>query len=115
MKRSRYAQAAVLAALVILAALAAGGSRAMAAQPAHHTVIIKVVMYTPAALTVHRGDVIIWKNEDPVPHTVTADHGEFDSGSIAPGKSWRYVAKRQGEYAYHCTLHPNMHGTVMVQ
>jgi len=72
-------------------------------------------MYSPALLTVGRGDTIVWKNEDPIPHTVTADKGGFDSGSIAPGQSWRYVARRPGDYAYHCTFHPNMHGTLRVK
>lgn len=95
------------------AALALAG--VLAAAAATRSVVIKAVMYAPADLKVSRGDVVVWKNEDPVPHTVTADRAAFDSGSIAPGGTWRYLAKHRGTYAYHCTLHPNMHGTLTVQ
>lgn len=63
----------------------------------------------------HRGDRIVWTNKDPFPHTVTADTKLFDSHSIAPGASWSYVAKRPGEYAYSCTLHPTMKGKIIVK
>lgn len=85
------------------------------ASAAAHTVAIKALAYTPAILTVSRGDTVVWKNEDPIPHTVTADKHAFDSGSIAPGHSWRYVARRSGTFTYHCTFHPNMHGTLRVK
>lgn len=113
MRRSRIPRAAWLAVVAVMASGMA--SVGLAAHPAVHTVTIKLVMYTPATVTVNRGDTIVWKNEDPVPHTVTADHGAFDSGSIAPGQSWRYVPRRAGDYAYHCTLHPNMHGQLHVK
>jgi hypothetical protein len=51
---------------------------------------------------------------DPFPHTATAK-GVFDSGSIAPGGSWRYTAKIVGEHSYTCTFHPNMKGTLRVE
>jgi plastocyanin len=109
----RVLRAALLAAAAVAAVGVAGDG--LAADPAIHTVTIKLVMYAPSTLTVNRGDTIVWKNEDLVPHTVTADHGAFDSGSIAPGQSWRYVVRRAGDYAYHCTFHPNMHGTLHVR
>ena len=85
-----------------------------AAKPAIHTVVIEGVKYEPAALTVKRGDKVVWVNKDPFPHTVTAA-GIFDSHSIAVGASWRYVARKVGDYAYTCTLHPNMQGSLKVE
>ena len=41
--------------------------------------------------------------------------GAFDSHDIAGGKSWKYTARKAGEYAYICTLHPNMKGTLKVE
>ena len=32
------------------------------------------------------GTVVTWTNNDTHPHTVTADAGDFDSGSLAPGQ-----------------------------
>ena len=56
----------------------------------------------------------MWTNKDPFPHTVTAP-GKFDSHDIAADGSWKYVARTAGEYAYICTLHPNMKGTLRVE
>ena len=79
-----------------------------------HVVLIDAVAYAPAALTVKRGDTVVWRNKDPFPHTVTAQ-GHFDSGSFGPEREWTYVARKPGVYPYLCTLHPNMQGTITVE
>src|SRR5215468_233026 len=89
-------------------------SVALAAKPATHTVVIEGVRFEPETITVARGDTVIWLNKDPFPHTVTAK-GAFDSRDIAAGKSWRWKASKAGEYAYTCTLHPNMKGMLKVE
>lgn len=102
-----------------LAALGAlGSSAAIFPAPAprtQHTVTIDGLQFNPAALTVHRGDRIVWVNKDPFPHTVTAASKAFDSGSIAANASWSYIAGKPGEYAYSCTFHPTMKAKVTVQ
>lgn len=95
---------------VVGAAHAAGAD----AKPAAHTVVIDGVKFDPEALTVRRGETVVWVNKDPFPHTVTAAR-VFDSHSIAAGASWKYVARKPGTYAYTCTLHPNMKGTLTVE
>ena len=85
-----------------------------AAQPAAHTVIIDALNYAPATMTVKRGDTVVWINKDPFPHTVTAK-GAFDSHDIAAGHSWRYTARKAGDFSYVCTLHPTMKGTLKVE
>jgi plastocyanin len=94
--------------------LLAGAGAIAADKPATHTVVIDGVAYKPETLSVKRGDTIVWVNKDPFPHTVTAK-GAFDSHDIAAGKSWKYTASKAGEYAYTCTLHPNMKGTLKVE
>ena len=79
-----------------------------------HTVVIDSVRYEPASVTVKRGDTVVWRNDDPFPHTVTA-RGVFDSGSIAAQRQWKYVARQAGKFDYLCTLHPNMTGTLIVE
>ncbi|HEX7271717.1 MAG TPA: cupredoxin family copper-binding protein [Casimicrobiaceae bacterium] len=103
-----------LGALTLAAGLACAGGATAAGKATTHTIVIEAVQYTPQALVVERGDTIVWVNKDPFPHTVTAK-GAFDSHDIAAGKSWKYVARKAGEYAYICTLHPNMHGTLTVK
>jgi plastocyanin len=88
---------------------------AAAAAPARtHRVVIQGLLYRPETLDVRRGDTVVWVNDDPMPHTVTAA-GEFDSRTIDAGKSWRFVARRAGTYPYVCTLHSNMHGSLKVE
>lgn len=79
-----------------------------------HTVAMDGTRFIPETLTVKRGDRVVWVNKDPFPHTATAA-GTFDSKSVAPGKSWTYVARKSGELAYVCTLHPGMKGVLLVQ
>jgi Cupredoxin-like domain len=60
------------------------------------------------------GQSVRWTNQDGAAHTVTADDGAFDSGSLAGGKSFSFAFDRVGTYAYHCNIHPGMKGTVTV-
>ena len=98
------------------AALAASAAVALAASAAAgpHEVTIEGMQFQPASLTVHRGDTVTWKNADLVPHTVTAK-GQFDSGNIAPGKSYSRRMEQAGEFDYVCKYHPGMHARLVVQ
>ena len=78
------------------------------------TVTIDGFAFHPAVLTVDRGDTVVWRNDDPVPHTVTAPGG-FDSGSIAAGGTWRYTPAASGRYEYICAFHPMMKGSLVVR
>ena len=116
MRRRIDARALALAASSILGvALAAAPAGAAAADPPRrHEVVIQGLLYVPETLTVRPGDVVVWINKDPFPHTVTAA-GVFDSGSIAAGKSWRWTAAKLGTHPYLCTLHTTMKGTLRVE
>ncbi len=70
--------------------------------------------YMPATLHLHVGQSVVFTNTSDAAHTVTADNGAFDSGNIAQGATWRYTATTAGTFAYHCTYHPLMHGTIVV-
>lgn len=73
-------------------------------------------MAFPASTTVNKGDTISWYNGDGVTHTVTSDNGtSFNSGNIAAGATFSYVAKTAGSFPYHCTIHTSMVGTLMVK
>jgi plastocyanin len=85
------------------------------ADAATHTVVMEGVAFKPQTLTVHRGDKVVWVNKDLFPHTATAQDRSFDSGELAPEKSWTLTAAKTGTFAYVCTLHPTMKGTVIVK
>lgn len=80
-----------------------------------YVVSMATLTFQPAELTVARGDTIVWKNDDFLPHTATARDGAWDSKSINAGESWRYVADKAGRYSYYCIFHPNMQGTIEVR
>lgn len=75
-----------------------------------------------AAVTVSVGDTIEWVNMDGVTHTATSGEGEggnagdgvpaggtpFDSGSMAQGETFRWVAEAQGLWTYYCEIHPGV-------
>jgi plastocyanin len=88
---------------------------AKAAKAATHTVSIEATSFQPQTLTVKAGDSVVWVNKDPFPHTATSQTAGFDSHAIAPGKSWTYVARKKGDFAYVCMLHPTMKATLRVE
>ena len=116
-------RAAVAGATLVLGAplIGAGPRTASPDQRAHraaeriHTVIIEGLRYRPQVIVVRRGERVRWINEDPIPHTVTAIGGGFDSHSIPPEGSWTYVPAKTGEYDYACTFHPTMKGKLQVR
>ena len=93
---------------------AAPGARP-AAEAKTHTVTIEGAAFSLADLTVSAGDTVIWVNKDFYPHTATSKKAGFDSDDIAPEKSWKYVAKKKGDFPYICTIHPSMKGTLHVK
>jgi plastocyanin len=75
---------------------------------------IKGFSFQPEVLKVKVGAKVTWTNDDTVAHTVTADTTSFASGSLQPGGSFSFTFIRPGTYAYHCSIHPSMHGSVVV-
>jgi plastocyanin len=78
------------------------------------SVTIKDFAYQPASITVHTGDSVTWTNRDTAPHSATGKGGSFDTGVFGKGKSGSHTFDKAGTFAYICSVHPNMHGTVKV-
>ena len=74
--------------------------------------------YSPHSLVVTTGTEVTWTNNDTMTHTVTranTGNGDFDSGSITPGGTFRRTFNTVGTFAYICTIHPTMSGVIVVQ
>ena len=84
------------------------------AHAASVSVAIKDYKFQPSQVTIHPGDQIIWTNADTAAHTVSAQSGDFSSGGLASGATFSHVFPKGGTFAYHCALHPMMHGTIVV-
>jgi plastocyanin len=77
--------------------------------------------YSPNPIDVKVGEGVTWTNDDSQIHTATsgaagaADAGSvFDSGILSPDATFDFVFDTAGTYDYHCTMHPQMVGTVNV-
>ena len=78
-------------------------------------VVMKNLAFDPASITVKVGESITWTNQDGFTHDVKADNGEFASENIEAGGTYSTVIDKPGTYPYHCGIHPEMTGTVIVQ
>jgi len=78
------------------------------------TVVIRDTAFNPAQINARVGEDVVWHFDDKgVAHTVTADNGLFDSGKRGDGE-FHLRFPQPGTYAYHCSIHPDMKGMVMV-
>ena len=71
--------------------------------------------YVPNPATVSAGTVVTWTNTDSTTHDMVADAGAFDSGRVGPNGTFSFTFSQRGTYAYHCSIHPSMTGTIVVQ
>jgi len=79
------------------------------------SVVIQNFAFQPQDVTINVGESVTWINRDPVGHTATSDaQGVFDTGVIAPGGNKTVSFAVAGTYAYHCSIHPTLKGTVTV-
>ena len=68
------------------------------------------------AITVPPGATITIKNDDSAEHSVTSDTaGKFDVEVEGTEQGTLTAPTEPGEYAFHCTYHPSMHGTLIVK
>ena len=82
---------------------------------ANGAVAIVDFTFDPETLTAAVGETVTWTNEDSAAHTVTSDgEGPLDSGDLDQGSTYEASFDRAGTYAYICTIHPTMQGTVEV-
>jgi nitrite reductase (NO-forming) len=75
------------------------------------------IYYSPPTVTVVIGvnNTVTWVNDDNSPHTVTAVDGSFNSGNLNSGQTYTYTFVNPGTYAYYCSYHSWMRGTVIVK
>jgi plastocyanin len=101
---------------------AACGSSSPAAPTVSADVTINMVAnngsqsYAPNPSTMRVGQTVAWKNVDTIAHTATQDAARFDSGTISAGAtSAPLTMSTAGTFTYHCTIHPGMVGSLVVQ
>ena len=83
--------------------------------PAVASLAIRNFAFLPSTLTITAGTVVTVTNDDSVAHTWISNTGAFNSGDIAPGSSYKFTFSTPGTHLYHCSIHPFMTGTIVVQ
>jgi len=91
-----------------------GGWLAAPAVATSQTVVIQNFTFGPQNVTINVRESVTWSNKDPLEHTATSDAGVFDTGTIPSLGSKTITFSAAGTYAYHCTFHSFMQGTVTV-
>lgn len=70
-------------------------------------------------VVIYKGERMRWRNVDTLEHNLvpdTASLPEFDTtGLLAPGAERSFVMNTIGTTKIHCTIHPQMVGTLIVQ
>jgi plastocyanin len=100
--------------LLLALLLAQAPSPAASAPKPAAVVHIKMFAFTPATVKIKPGDTVQWVNDDGDAHTVTSPAKLFDSGGMDTHDTWTHTFRTAGTFAYICTLHPYMKGTVVV-
>ena len=101
------------------------GSHPPAAQSSQGTVVrlhqhvvrltIHNFAFQPARLVVSPGTRLVWTNTDADPHTVDSTKGVWSSDALDTGSQFVRVFGKAGTFPYYCSIHPFMHGTIVVQ
>ncbi len=111
-----------LAALVLGACCCGLGLPAVAADLSGATkaktyqVEIRNFAFAPHTLTVPVGTRVVWTNRDDEPHLITSAGGMFaPSHALDTSDSYAVTFAKPGTYAYYCSIHPMMVGTIIVQ
>lgn len=76
----------------------------------------KGLAFSSAALTVAKGDIVSFNNDDSTSHNilVTGNGVSLNSGLQAPGVSFKAPFLKPGVYQVTCGIHPKMKMTVTV-
>lgn len=80
------------------------------------TVKAKIVdfKFKPGSISITAGDKVRWTNNGAATHTTTSDTLIWSSGNLAPGARFTVTFPTAGTFAYHCSIHTSMHGTIVV-
>jgi aldose sugar dehydrogenase len=70
--------------------------------------------FSPNPATVPAGQTVVWHNIDTTTHRVVLNDGKLDTGNLAPG-AFSQPMTLVAPGPYHCSIHPEMVGTLVNQ
>jgi glucose/arabinose dehydrogenase/plastocyanin len=78
-------------------------------------ITIQNYSFSPSSITISKGDTVTWQNNDSAIHRIVADDNSFDLGDVSNSGTSKYIFDKAGTYSYHCSIHPEMKGVVVVK
>ena len=83
-----------------------------------NTISIASMAFNPPSMTIKKGSIVRWVNNDAAAHTVifTKQSGlACGTGIMSSAQSCSVKIDEPGTYTYTCSIHPSMHGTIIVE
>jgi len=68
--------------------------------------------FSPNPATLPSGQMVVWHNIDSTTHRVVLNDRSVDTGDLAPGTFSQPMTIAAGGGPYHCSIHPEMVGTI---
>jgi plastocyanin len=109
----------VLASGALATVLSAGGVASSA--NLGHVVAVpgsSIASYATRTVVITKGSTSAFHNLDIAPHDVISDTGQFSSALVGVAKNAPINGTSSlppGTYRFHCSLHPAMHGSLIVR
>ncbi len=88
-------------------------SSSNAVKPKTDTVVIDQMKFTPAVVTINKGDTVLFINNDIVAHNATEVNKTWASPTLNNGDSWKIVPDKSA--GYFCSIHIVMTGKIVVK
>lgn len=106
---------ATVAVVLLVDSGGAGGSAPAANSASTQRIDIRDFKFDPENNQIAVGSKLTFVNDDTAPHTATSTATKtFDTGTLGKGDEKTITVTTAGTYAYICTIHPFMQGTLEV-
>jgi plastocyanin len=115
LRRLAFGTGALASAALVLAGAGVGTAAAAPKAPAVKTASVKIqsFLFKPHTLKITTKTKVTWTNLDSTGHNIQfADFGI--KRALGTGQTWSHKFVTPGTYAYHCQIHPDMTGKVVV-
>ena len=69
--------------------------------------------FSPATLTIKKGEAVTWTNNDSAPHQIKS--ATVNSELMSKGQTFSFTFNDTGTFDYICAPHPSMKGKIIVE
>lgn len=91
-------------------------------QPSQNTITLTASGFSPATLTIKKGQTVTWINQsgqdatvNSDPHPLHTDYLPLNLGTFSDGQVLLLTFPKSGTYGYHNHLNPSERGTIIVE